>query len=46
MSKNADVTVVLYTNRTVKANYAFRKGELTEKDVTQIVADLSKIVPN
>jgi hypothetical protein len=46
VSKNADVTVVLYTNRTVKANYAFRKGELTEKDVTQIVADLSKILPN
>jgi hypothetical protein len=46
VSKNADVTVVLYTKRTVKANYAFRKGELTEKDVTQIVADLSKILPN
>jgi hypothetical protein len=30
----------------VKANYAFRKGELTEKNVTQIVADLSKILPN
>ena len=46
VSKNADVTVVLYTNHTVKANYAFRKGELTEKNVTQIVADLSKILPN
>jgi hypothetical protein len=46
VGKNADVTVVLYTNRTVKANYAFRKGELAEKDVTQIVADLSKILPN
>jgi hypothetical protein len=46
VSKNAEVTVVLYTNRTVKANYAFRKGELNEKQVTQIVADLSKIFPN
>jgi hypothetical protein len=45
VSKNSDVTVVLYTNHTVKANYAFRKGELTERDVTKIVADLSKILP-
>ena len=45
VSKSADVTVVLYTNHTVKANYAFRKGELTEKNVTQIVADLSKLLP-
>jgi hypothetical protein len=43
--KNADVTVVLYTNRTVKANHAFKKGELKEKDVKAILADIPKIVP-
>jgi hypothetical protein len=45
VSKDADVTVVLYTNGTVKANYAFAKGKLTEKDVETVVADVSKILP-
>jgi len=31
IAKDAEVTVVLYNKRTVKANYAFRKGELNEK---------------
>src|SRR5438876_12362925 len=44
LAKDADVTVVLYTNKNVKANYAFRKGELKEADVNTIVADLSKIL--
>jgi hypothetical protein len=29
----------------VKANYAFKKGELKEKDIEAIVGDLSKILP-
>ncbi len=45
VSKDADVTVVLYTNRTVKANYAFKKGELKDADVNKIVGDVSKILP-
>ena len=45
IAKEADVTVVLYTNRTVKANYAFRKGELGPQDVETIVKDISKILP-
>ena len=45
VSKDADVTVVLYTQRTVKANYAFGKGELKDKDIEKIVADLPKILP-
>jgi hypothetical protein len=44
IAKDADVTVVLYVNRTVKANYAFKKGELKDKDVEKVVADVSKIV--
>ena len=46
VAKDADVTVVLYQKHTVKANYAFKKGELHEKDVETIVADLSKILPD
>jgi hypothetical protein len=45
IAKEADVTVVLYEKQKVKANYAFKKGELHEKDVDQIVADVSKILP-
>jgi len=45
VAKEADVTVVLYTKRTVKANYAFKKGQLNEKAIDAIVADVSKIVP-
>ncbi|MDB5313184.1 MAG: hypothetical protein JWO38_7386 [Gemmataceae bacterium] len=45
ISPHADVTVLLYKERVVAANYAFGKGKLTEKDVEQIVADVSKITP-
>lgn len=44
VAKDADVTVVLYNEFKVKANHAFRKGELTEKDIEKIVADVAKIV--
>ena len=40
-----DVTVVLYTHRVVKANYAFKKGQMTEQDVEKIVTDVKKILP-
>jgi len=45
VSEKADVTVVLYVDRNVKANRAFKKGELKDKDVDSIVKDLSKILP-
>ena len=46
VNKDADVTVVLYTDNKVRANYAFRKGELTDKDVDAIVAAVpEKILP-
>jgi hypothetical protein len=44
VSKDADVTVVLYVGRTVKANYSFKKGELKDSDVEKVVSDVSKIV--
>src|SRR4051812_22098952 len=33
INKDADVTVLLYTERTVKANYAFEKGKLDAKAI-------------
>src|SRR5262249_22234720 len=45
ISKDADVTVVLYNEFTVRANYAFKAGELNQKGIDSIVADVSKIVP-
>jgi hypothetical protein len=45
IAAEADVTVVLYVGRVVKANYAFKKGKMTTDDVNRIVDHLSKIVP-
>lgn len=45
VNRDADVTVVLYTAHTVKANHAFGKGELDDKGVEKVVSDLSKILP-
>ena len=44
LSKDADVTVILYVDRVVKANYSFTKGKLTDKDIETIVKNVSKIV--
>ena len=44
--RTADLTVVLYAGRVVKASYAFKKGKMTADDVTRIVSDLSKILPS
>lgn len=43
--KDAEITVVLYTNRSVKANMAFKKGEFTEADVQKVVDGIKNIVP-
>ena len=44
IAKDADVTVVLYTRLTVKANYAFKKGELKDADIKSIMKDVEKMV--
>jgi hypothetical protein len=44
VSKEADVTVVLYCEFEVKANHAFRKGELNAAASERILADLPKIL--
>jgi hypothetical protein len=45
IAKDAAVTVVLYAQRTVKVNHAFKKGELKPADVDRIVGELSQILP-
>lgn len=46
VAKDASVTVVLYTDRVAKANFAFKKGELKDSDIKEIVADVKKILPS
>lgn len=45
IAKDADVTVLLYVHKKVKANFAFKKGELNEREIDKIVGDLPKILP-
>jgi hypothetical protein len=44
IAKEADVTVVLYVNKRVKANHAFKKGEFKAEDVEKVLGDLPKIL--
>jgi len=44
ISADADLTVVLYREHEVKANHAFRRGELTDAACKKILADLPKIL--
>ena len=44
LSQQADVTVVVYNRHKVEANHAFRKGELNDKAIEAILADVSKVV--
>jgi hypothetical protein len=46
VNSEADVTVVLYNDHLVKANHAFRKGELNDRAIEKILADLPKILTN
>jgi hypothetical protein len=43
LSKEADVTVLLYKRQKVEANHAFKKGELSEEGLESILADVPKI---
>ncbi|MCE9533258.1 MAG: hypothetical protein K8T89_19340 [Planctomycetes bacterium] len=43
IAEKADVTVVLYVERGVKANHSFAKGGLTPKAIDAIVEDVKKI---
>jgi|SRR5262245_3706361 len=43
VSKDAAITVVFYNNRQIKANHAFKKGELKAQGIEKVMADLPKI---
>jgi hypothetical protein len=43
ISKDADVTVLMWKNGSVKVNHAF-KGDLSDKDIDAVVADIPKIL--
>lgn len=45
VAKDADVTVVLYTDRTVKANCAHKAGELKDESIQKVIKDVAKIAP-
>lgn len=44
IAKDADVTVVMYNKSKVISNYTFKKGELTDKAIDQILSDVPKIL--
>ena len=41
----ADITVVLYSRKNTKAQFAYAKGEMKPKDIDAIMAALPKILP-
>ncbi len=44
ISNEADVTVIIYVGAAVKANHAFRKGELDAKAIAAITSDVEKMM--
>ena len=44
IAEAADVTVMMWVGGEVKVNFALRKGELTKKKITEIVAQTAKIL--
>jgi hypothetical protein len=44
IAKDADITVLLYVGQRVKVNHAYKKGELTSREVDRIVSELPKIL--
>jgi hypothetical protein len=45
LANDADVTVILFVNRKVVANFAFRAGELNETRAGDVLKSLPKILP-
>jgi hypothetical protein len=43
LTKDADVTVLLYKDRKVVANYAFASGKMTDKDIETIATEAVKM---
>jgi hypothetical protein len=45
IARDAEITVLLYKQKTVKVNHAFKKGELRFADVDRILGELKEILP-
>jgi hypothetical protein len=45
ITKEADVTVVKHEPKTVKSNFAFAKGKLTDKEADTVAAAVKDILP-
>jgi len=43
VSKDADITVVLYSERKVVANHSFEKGKITDKDIEMIAKEATNL---
>jgi hypothetical protein len=43
LSREAEITVVMYRNRKVEANHAFKRGELNGDAIDRILADVPKV---
>ena len=43
LHKDADVTVMLFTKQKVVANFAFRAGELTDKQIDEVVKTVPQL---
>ena len=46
IAKDADTTVLLYAKKSVKKNFAFEKGKLTEKDADEVAGSVKDILPS
>jgi hypothetical protein len=44
IARDAEVTVILYEAHKVKANHAFKKGQLNDQAIEKILADVPKIL--
>ena len=44
ISKDADVTVMMWVGQKVKANHAFENGKLNKSSIKKVLADTSKIL--
>ncbi|WP_291171076.1 hypothetical protein [Gimesia sp.] len=44
ISKDADITVLMWVDGQVKVNHAFKKGDLSKDKISQIVNETSKIL--
>src|SRR5262249_28272281 len=44
ISKDAEVTVILYNEHKLPGKHAFNKGDMSNHAITEVVADVTKLV--